>query len=386
MPGHNNLRRRVVSAFRRTRADETGMSMVFVSVGFMAFFAATTLAIDVGLMMSARAQAQNSADAGALAGATAFVYNDFDDRTVSGPAVQSAINTALRNKVLGGDVEILPADVTFPIGSGGQYDRVQVWVRRNSIPTLIGGIFDVPFFDITATATAEAAPANAMTCVKPFTIPDKWIENNNPPWTIDSTFDRYDNKGNVIANADVYIPPSATYKTWTQDDAGTIFYLRAGTGNNIEPTFYYSWKMPGAIGGSYYEDNIANCNPTVIPVGVQMIQEPGAMEGPTIHGMEVLMAKDPDAYWDNDLKRVISEFGQSPRVFPIPLYDPDVYQNGKQNGRTADLVSRNWLGFFVEDLTGNQVKGRIVPITGVIDTSLPMAPDGVYPRAIRLVK
>ena len=110
------------------------------------------------------------------------------------------------------------------------------------------------------------------------------------------------------------------------------------------------------------------------------------MMGPTLAGMEILMAKDPHAYWDDDLKRVISEFGQSPRVFPIPLYDPDIYQEGKQNGRTADLISRNWLGFFVEDVTSNEVRGRIVPITGVIDTSLPQAPDGVYPRAIRLVK
>ena len=53
--------------------------------------------------------------------------------------------------------------------------------------------------------------------------------------------------------------------------------------------------------------------------------------------------------------RVISNVGQSPRVFPIPLYDPDIYQNGKQNGRTADLISRNWLGFFVEDVAGNEV-------------------------------
>ena len=378
MSVHNNLRRHV--------ADETGMSMVFVSVGFMAFFAATTLAIDVGLMMSARGQAQNAADAGALAGVTAFVYNDFDDRTESGPAVQSAINTAISNKVLGGDVEVLPADVTFPIGSGGQYDRVQVNVRKNNIPTLIANIFNVPYFDITATATAEAAPANAMTCVKPFTIPDKWIENNAPPWTINSTFDRYDNKGNVIANADVYIPPSATYKTWTQDDAGTYFVLRAGTGNNIEPTMYYSWKMPSAIGGDYYRENIANCNTETIPMNVTMTQEPGAKEGPTIDGMRDLYDKDPHAYWDDDLKRVISEFGQSPRVFPIPLYDPDVYQLGHQEGRVATLVSRNWLGFFVEGFNGNEVYGRIVPITGVIDTSLPMSPDGVYPRAIRLVK
>ena len=370
---------------RRLR-DPTGMSLVFISVGFMAFFAATTLAIDVGLFMTARTQAQSSADAAALAGATAFVYESFDDRTAGGPAVQSAINTAKRNKIIGADVSIDPADVTFPIGSGGQYDRVQVWVRRNAIPTLVGKVFNVPTFDINATATAEAAPANAMTCVKPFTIPDKWVENKTPPWTIDSTFDRYDNKGAIIPNADVYIPPSATYKTWTAADAGTRFILRAGTGNNIEPTFYYSWKMPGDIGGDYYRDNIANCNPTVIPVGVTMTQEPGAMEGPTIDGLKDLVAKDPTARWDDYQKKVISDFGQSPRVFPIPLYDPDLYQNGKQNGRTATLISRNWLGFFVEGFNGNEVYGRLVPITGVIDTSLPLAPDGVYPRAIRLVK
>ena len=375
----------VHNTFRRL-TNETGMSLVFVSVGFMAFFAATTLAIDVGMFMTARGQAQSSADAAALAGATAFVYESFDDRTAGGPAVQSAINTAKRNKVLGGDVSITPSDVTFPIGPSGQADRVQVWVRRLNVPTLIGNLFNVATFDTIATATAEAAPANAMTCVKPFTIPDKWVENSSPPWTINSTYDRYDNKGNVIPNADVYIPPSATHQTWTEEDAGTLFYLRAGTGNNIEPTFYYSWKMPSAIGGDFYRENIANCNATVIPLGVGMTQEPGAKEGPTVQGMQDLWNKDPNAYWDDDQKKVVSEFGQSPRVFPIPLYDPEVYATGKMEGRTADLVSRNWLGFFIESFNGNEVVGRIVPIRGVIADGLPMAPDGVYPRAIRLVK
>lgn len=375
----------------RLRRDETGMSMVFVSVGFLAFFAATTLAIDVGLFMAARAQAQNAADAGALGGATAFVYNSFDDRSPGGPVVQSAISTALKNQVIGGDVSVEPEDVTFPIGSGGQYDRVQVWVHRttargNQIPTLIGPVFGVNDFDIMATATAEAAPANAMTCVKPFTIPDKWVENQDPVWSYSSTFDRYNNKGQIIANADVYIPPSATHKTWTQADAGTFFILRAGTGNNIMPTMYYSWKMPDDVGGDYYRDNIATCNTRVIGTNIRIQQEPGAMEGPTIDGIRELYAQDPNAYWDYTSKRVVSEFGQSPRVFPIPLYDPDIYQSGMQTGRNADLIVRNFLGFFVESFNGNQVYGRIVPITGVIDTALPMAPDGVYPRAIRLVK
>ena len=386
MPVISTLRGRAAA---RRLLDETGMSMVFVSVGFMAFFTATTLAIDVGLMMTARSQAQNAADAGALAGATAFVYNSFTDRSVGGPAVQSAINTAKRNKVIGNDVSIDPPDVTFPLGPTGRNDRIQVWVHRtsargNQIPTLIGPIFGVNDFDIIATATAAAAPANAMTCVKPFTIPDKWIEKQDPVWTMDSTFDRYDNKGNVIANPDVYIPPSATHKTWSEADAGTPFILRAGTGNNINPTFYYSWKMPGATGGDYYRDNIAGCNTAIIPMNSPMVQEPGNMMGPTTQGVQDLIDQDPGAHWDGT--KVVSSFGKSPRVFPIPLYDPDVYASGKTNGRTADLVSRNWIGFFVERLQGNEVYGRIVPITGVIDDNAGPAPEGVFPRAIRLVK
>ena len=49
----------------RLHRDERGMSFVFVGMGFMAFLAATTLAIDVGMFMTARSQAQTSADSAA---------------------------------------------------------------------------------------------------------------------------------------------------------------------------------------------------------------------------------------------------------------------------------------------------------------------------------
>jgi hypothetical protein len=63
------------------RDDERGMSLVFIGVGFMSFFVVTTLAIDVGMFMTARTQAQTSADAGALAGATALAFNSFTDHS-----------------------------------------------------------------------------------------------------------------------------------------------------------------------------------------------------------------------------------------------------------------------------------------------------------------
>src|SRR3954447_22705706 len=99
--------------------DERGMSLVFVTVSFMAVLSATTLAIDVGMFMNARSQAQNAADAGALAGAVALAYNSSTDRSSTGPAVQGAINTAKANLVAGAKVEIDPSDVTFPNDPAG---------------------------------------------------------------------------------------------------------------------------------------------------------------------------------------------------------------------------------------------------------------------------
>ena len=68
----------------RLHRDERGMSFVFVGLGFMSFMAATTLAIDVGMFMTARSQAQTSADAAALSGAIALVFNDYSNRSASG--------------------------------------------------------------------------------------------------------------------------------------------------------------------------------------------------------------------------------------------------------------------------------------------------------------
>ncbi|MBA2260456.1 MAG: hypothetical protein H0W18_16305, partial [Acidobacteria bacterium] len=82
------------------------MSYVFIGLGMMAFLSASMLAIDVGMLMTSRNQAQTSADAGALAGATALVFNDYNNRSASGPAVTNARNAALANTVMGVNVSV----------------------------------------------------------------------------------------------------------------------------------------------------------------------------------------------------------------------------------------------------------------------------------------
>ena len=386
-----------MTRLRRLRDDESGMSYVFIGLGMMAFLSASMLAIDVGMLMTSRNQAQNAADAGALAGATALVFNDYDDRTPSGPAVTHAIQAAKANSVMGADVSVDPSDVEFPLDPGGEANRVKVTVyrtagRANPVSTLVAQFFGMETADIVATATAEASPANAMTCVKPFTIPDKWIENQTAPWDGNDTYDAFDNKGVPLANPDIYIPADQPgYTGYNQEsNRGQLLEIRAATGNNITVSFYFSLSIGGVdgglVGGAAYEWNIANCNTTIMHWGDPLIQEPGAMAGPTIAGADDLIARDPGAYWEDGSKTVRgSSFAVSPRIFPIPLYDPPFYDSGKRNGRYADLKVANWIGFFLEHTQGNGIYGRIIPIAGIRDKNGP-TPDGIFPMAIRLVQ
>jgi Putative Flp pilus-assembly TadE/G-like len=380
---------------QRLQHDESGMTYVFIGLGLMALLSASMLAIDVGMLMTARNQAQNSADAGALAGATALAFDNWDDRTPSGPAVQNAIRGGTSNLVQSAAPSVRSEDVDFPADPvSGEFNRVRVKVwrtgaRGNPVSTLIASYFGMRNVDIGATATAEAAPANAMTCVKPFIIPDRWVENTNPPWDADDTFDMYDNQNNPLPNADVYIPAGQPgYAGYNQEsDRGARLIIRAGSGNNIQPTFYYSLALGGmsGTGGADYDWNIANCNTTIMHIGDIVIQEPGNMVGPTIDGAEGLIARDPNAYWDDTQNKVITQQNPSPRVFPIPLYDPVYYTIGKMNGRYADFKVANWIGFFLESIQNNQLYGRIIPIGGIIDKNYPMNP-GAFPKAIRLVE
>jgi hypothetical protein len=377
----------------RIHRDERGMSYVFVGMGFMAFLVATTLAIDVGMFMTARSQAQNSADASALAGALALAFDDYDNRSATGPAVQNALVAGRANQVADGEVSVTPPDITFPTGPTGLNNRVRARVfrtigRGNPVPTLMGRYFGVQQVDIEAVATAEASPSNAMTCVKPFTIPDKWIERQTPPWDEDDTFDMYDRRGNPLPVQDTYIPSTAEsgYTGYDMErDKGLRLMIRAGTGSNIMPSFYFSYAIGGISGGSEYRWNIANCNTTVMRFGELLLMEPGNMVGPTIDGIDDLIDRDRNAYWDTVRNRVVSSMSPSPRVAIIPVYDPIYYDTGKLNGRTADLKVANYIGFFIESRSGNNVYGRITPVSGLIKGEGP-SPAGAFPKTIRLVE
>jgi hypothetical protein len=375
--------------------DERGSMLIFAGLGLAAFMSATMLALDVGMYMVARTQAQAAADAGALAGAVALVYNDFDNRTAGGPAVQNAMAAAMSsaNAVMKTSVSVLPADVTFP-----QIDRIRVRVERSSargnpIMPFIAPMIGIDEVDLGAIATAEVIPANAATCLKPWAVPDKWDEEQTPEWDEDDTFERYyqngPKKGQVIhPKPDIYVPitDENKYTGFRQNplgsDWGRRIVLKPGNPHDaINASHFFPLALPGATGSDWYEENIPGCWPGVAEIGQMIDVEPGNMTGKTTAGTQALIDKDPAAYWDNT-KGVVSQFHPSPRIIVIPVFDPDVYDAGREHGR-LDIQVANFVGFFIEDLQGNSVIGRIVPMTGLLRGN---APKGAFLKVIRLVE
>jgi hypothetical protein len=373
------------------------MVAVYVAFGLMAFLSASMLAIDVGMLMSARAQAQNSADSGALAGAVALVFEDFNDRTATGPAVQNAVVTARSNAVMHDTVSVDPADVTFPT-----VERIRVRVQRtaargNELSTIVARYFGMPTADIAAVATAEAVPANAATCIKPWAIPDKWIEMQTPVWdTSDQSnmfYENGPNKGLPLPNPDIYRPVDhPNYTGYQQSPTGVDYGLQVvlkpgNPGTAINPGQYFPIALDGGGGAAWYEDNIPGCWPGEALLGNLMAVEPGNMTGPTKSGTADLTAKDPNAYWDTVQRRVVSSMHPSPRIVVLPVFDTYVYELGRQTGR-IDIKIANFVGFFIEDLVGNDVRARIVPAMGLIrpNGGGGGVPSGAFLRAIRLVE
>ena len=379
-----------MNRIHRLRRDESGMSYVFIGMSMMAFLSASMLAIDVGMLMTARNQAQNSADAGSLAGATALVMDDYANRTSSGPAVVSALAGATANQVMRTNVSVTPADVEFPNDPAGNPSRVKVTVYRqaargNPVATLVAQLFGINSADIVATATAEAAPANSATCIKPFTIPDRWTERQTPSWDPTDTFTAYPK--NPSLQPDVYYPTgNPSYPGYDPArDRGVRLTVRPA-GASISSGGYYAVALPGSSGAGDFQSNLQNCNTGVMGPSTDLTKEAAAVTAEMTAGIQALIARDPPAYWDTGANKVVSDMHPSPRTLVVPLYDPYFFDTGKNNGHPADLKATNFVGFFIESISGTgDVTGRITNIVGVRNGSTP-APSGMFAKSIRLVQ
>ena len=384
-----------LSAFTRRLRREEGATLIWVAVSLTALAGISAIVVDYGVFWLSRGQAQNAADGGALAGAVALAFDEPDSAgEPGGRAETAAIAVASGNPVFPGDGGTSGVVVQFtcpPWVAGG--GCVQVDVHRDgeagstTLPVYFAPLFGAASQQIKATATAQAIPANASECLRPWAAPDRWEDNRLPA----TEFNRYQtsgpDRGQLLPGlVDEYMPPVGGTGFGVPSDFGVQVILHFGNPSGSDPItngWYLSVDIPRAdgtpaSGGARYRANIESCNNVAAEIGDYLALESGAKVGPTVQGVQALIDQDPGAYWAGDgiagscVNNDPPCASQSPRVVAIALYDPDDYQLRQALNDTSDcpgggqcVLVRNILGFFVEGFVGNDVMGRIVKTSGV---------------------
>jgi hypothetical protein len=161
----------------RHRDNERGVTLLIVTAAMISLLTMAVLALDVVSLYVSKDQAQQAADAAALAGAQALVLSG----TTSAPAVLPRVSVCngssgdadLWAKAVAANNQIAgfpPTTVTTqcPSSAPDRNPQIQVTVTRTGLPTFFARIFGPALGTVSATATAEAYnpsfdPANPRT-------------------------------------------------------------------------------------------------------------------------------------------------------------------------------------------------------------------------------
>ena len=323
-----------------------------VAVAMFALFAFAVLAIDGALLLTTRTQLHAAADAAALAGASGLLEGS------QNTAIERAINFASYNSAVQdtkAPVIITAADISFP-----EPDVIRVRTHRteatgDALRTYFRKVIS-PFTtaDVTAVAAAKVYDVCGGRCLKPWSIPDRWDDAND---------------NGAYDEGELYDPDITGYQA--PGDVGVGITLKVGNPQQtIAPGIFFPINFPPLdneygekplTGGKWYETWISDCTPYLVEVGDRLQLEPGNMVGPTKHGMEDLIAQDPNAEWDPGSKTVVgSDFGLSPRIGLIPFFDPTQPPSSGRNFVTVVKLG----AFFIESTgPGGQVNGRFIQIS-----------------------
>jgi len=369
-----------------------GNAIIFVTVAMTTCIAFSVLTLDVGMILMTKIQLQNAADAAALAGASALILGNQAEARSRAIAVAGQ-NLAWQDGL--DPVVIGDLDVTFPSATRCRVRTHRTRATGDALRTFFVQVLNPEsdrLAEASATAEAEYFQVCGSTCIKPWSVPDRWDDvndnleydyaedytdsNRNGQWNAGEPF--YDDNGNGLWDPDEPYDPVATGYL-PADDVGLRCTLKIGQPKDtIVPCFFYAVDLPalhdpsGGLqsGASSYREHIIDCAPYLVQVGDSLQVKPGNMSGPTRQGVQALIDQDPGASWDNASQTVLgSAFGTSPRVVKVALFDPRFTPH---SGRDFVIVAK--LGaFFIE---GADADGGVTGVfTGTITQGEPCASD-----------
>jgi hypothetical protein len=340
-------------------------SLLFVLVGF------TALAVDVGMLLSARTQSQRAADAAALAGAFTFVLSPQGQPAI---AEQHAIQAATSNTVLGQTVEA--GDVTVSVDVPHQ--RVTVNIQRTE-PTFFAQAFNLTGLGVSVQAVAEAGTsATGDAGVRPWFIPN----------TLFSSVDACSPGAQVLISG-------GEVTDFARSTIGSQALIRPTQPTSaLSPGEFYSIDLNGK-GGSTYRDAIVTGSADQVACRHSYSLKTGNMMGPTNSGTRELIGNPPDTFiavgqygWsDGTIRDTSKSLVLSPiaDLNAIPGFCPDE----KVTGTNVKIQVAGFALLFIESVTkGTGVTARLINVTTCGPTE-PAGDDTVgadYAIPVRLIR
>ena len=371
---------------RNWLSRERGAVLVHVVVAMLGFLGFSALVVDFGIMWSSRRQAQNAADAAALAASISMAYDakgDYDRARATAKTVGESHKVFGRSPSIdqgSGSNADITQDISFPPcppGLPGPTDtcvRVNVYrdAVKDALPTFFARVFGVFSQGVKATATSQIAEGNSVECLLPFAVIDRWADNydDNKDVAYFADDDKTDITGwspnddyqPTASPADVYNAPytntdgtpadgvAGTNGFTVASDFGKQLILKDGSPGNYSAGWANQIDLPDSTGSKDYNWNIKNCNES--PVGIAKFSNPctavdepngcvsvktGLAVGPTKDGVNAVVAYDSAAHWvdadgaGGNPGTIVGGGGMgSRRIRPIVILDINHYitQNG----------------------------------------------------------
>ncbi|MEX2532297.1 MAG: Tad domain-containing protein [Gemmatimonadota bacterium] len=350
----------------RAVANDRGAVLALVVLMLIAFLGLAALAIDLGLLYTARGEAQRAADGAAHAGAGWLMHNPgATDEEIEAEAVRVGQENLVRGEW--GDID---PDQDIDVLRDERKVRVRVnrtHERSNPVRTLFAGVIGFGGVGVAASAAAQIWPGDGSECIMPFAIPDHWFVNDGGTLRDAAIGDVYD-----ASRGDVYVPASDPDQVAVPSDPHYTGYGLARVGQQItltsadpsespQPGWFYTIRLPGTQGGNDLRYAIRDCWE---PAGVyqledEVIKEPGNTVGPVRQGFGDIF-NDPneqDITWDDQMQCPVRSGGdtcvgsESRRVRPLVMFDPTNWEDIANGAKPVPITA--FAGVFLESWDGN---------------------------------
>jgi len=329
---------------------EGGFVLVVVALMLIVLLGFVALAVDTGVLYSARTDAQEVADAAAMAGA--FTFTNTPSLPQPATATSYALGVATGSTVMGNAVNA--DDVTVTPDVANRRVSVSVKIRQS---TYFAKAIGISYADVVATATAETARySTGSACVKPWFLPNTALSGG----------DACDNECDP---AKLLIDPNTREVTaFGLSKIGQQFSAKPQDPSEaLSPGNFFVIEFPDSNGADGYRDSIATCDSPYLRCGDRLSLKSGNMVGPTKQGVEMLIGNPPRFTWisPGQYSRVSDAkiFDLSENVVLVPIWSScgsNFCPAAKVRGQVQII---GYAAIFLEGISGDYVVARLLGVS-----------------------